>query len=176
MADDRHLQAFELYAASTSQRSYRHVADQLGVSERTVRHWAKQGKWRGRLREREVLAARQAADESVHRGQEETQRHLKIVRVALMFLTRSIAAGNLKQLGELSGLIRLEEHLMGIAAPGESAGAHICNPVVILPDDGSDPDFTRLLALSRGSGDPDAKWAEPVGSDILRPEVELNAG
>jgi len=168
LADDRHQQAFELYAADGSKRTYRQVADQMGVSERTVRHWAKAGKWRDRLREREIQAARQAADESFHRGQEEHQRHLKIVRVALMFLTRSIAAGNLKQLGELSGLIRLEEHLMGIAAPGEEGGVHVCNPVVILPDNGSDPDFSSF-GLGLGVS-PNVEPTKPVSSDSLRLE------
>lgn len=138
---EHHKKAFELYYAHGEKRSLPRLAKELGVSVAALKVWSRSFSWRTRLRERDAQVARQLADQSSHRGQAENERNLKIVRAALTLLARAITSGDLKQLGELDRLIRLEEHLMGITAPGEAAGAHTCNPVVILPDDGSDPDF-----------------------------------
>jgi hypothetical protein len=152
---ERERRAFEIYYG-LPKRSYKAVAAELGVSLATIKSWARTHRWKTRLAERDAQAVRQLADQSSHRGQAENERNLKIVRAALTLLARAITSGDLKQLGELDRLIRLEEHLMGITAPGEAAGAHMSNPVVILPDDGSDPDFAR--------------FASDVGSDPIPAE------
>jgi len=168
---DRERRAFEIYF-NLPRRSYKTVAAQLGVSLATIKAWAKTHRWKTRLAEREAQAARQLADQSARRGQAENERNLKIVRAALIYLARDITSGNLKQLSELDKLIRLEEHLMGFAAPGEASGARTSNPVVILPDDGSDPDFS-FLRPDVGSA-PGVERAELVNSvSIPREEVTI---
>jgi hypothetical protein len=109
-----HQQAFELYASLGERRSYRRVASQLGVSERTVRNWAKQEKWRERLGEREDQVARQLSDRSMHSSFSERERDLKIVRMAKIKLTKDIAEGRVKgRVTDLEMLIRLEAELLG---------------------------------------------------------------
>jgi len=114
LPDDRHQQAFEVYAASGPKRTYKQVADQMGVSDRTVRHWAKQEKWRQRLGERAAQAARQLADQTLQSSVEELSRNEKIVQLALVRLAKSIANGQVRmQLGDLDRLIRLQAFLEG---------------------------------------------------------------
>jgi hypothetical protein len=114
LPDDRHQQPFEQYAAIGPKRTYKQVASQLGVSERTVRHWAKEGKWRQRLDEREAQVARQLSDRSSQSTFAERDRDLKIVRMAKMKLTKDIAEGKVKgKIPDLEMLIRLEAFLLG---------------------------------------------------------------
>ena len=114
MPDDRHQQAFELYAASGPKRTYKQVADQLGVSERTVRHWANQGKWRQRLGEREAQAARQIADQVIGSSVAHAARNRKMVELALMKVIKAINSDKVKiQVGDLDRLLRLQSFLDG---------------------------------------------------------------
>jgi hypothetical protein len=169
---ENHRKAFELYYAQGEKRSFSRLAKELGVSVASLKTWSRSFSWQKRLWERDAQAARQLADQSSHRGQAENERNLKIVRAALIYLARDITSGNLKQLSELDKLIRLEEHLMGFAAPGEASGARTSNPVVILPDDGSDPDFSFLRP--DGGGAPGFEPTELVNSvSIPREEVTI---
>ncbi len=112
--EPEHQQAFEIYASLGERRTFRRVASQLGVSDRTVRHWAKQEKWQQRLDEREAQAARQLSDRSLNSSFAERERDLKIVRMAKMKLTKDIAEGRVKgRVTDLEMLIRLEAELLG---------------------------------------------------------------
>ena len=109
-----HQQAFEIFVSLGERRTYRRVASQLGVSDRTVRNWAKQEKWRQRLDERESRAARQLSDRSAQSTFDERDRDLKIVRMAKMKLAKDIAEGRVKgRIPDLEMLIRLEGELLG---------------------------------------------------------------
>jgi hypothetical protein len=123
MSADRHQQAFELYAASGPKRTYRQVADQMGVSERTVRHWANQGKWRQRLVEREAQAARQMADQVIGSSVAHAARKRKMVELALMKVIKAINSDKVRiQVGDLDRLLRLSAFLDGdgVVVTGEA--------------------------------------------------------
>lgn len=109
--EQEHQHAFELYFSLGERRTYRQVASQLGISERTVRHWAKQEQWRQHLEERE---AQQISDRSMPASLDNRDRDLKIVRMAKMKLTKDIAEGKVKgRVPDLEMLIRLEGELLG---------------------------------------------------------------
>ncbi len=114
MPDDRHQQAFEVYAAGGTKRTFKQVAEQLGVSDRTVRHWAKEGKWRQRLAEREVQAARQAVDQVIGSATVNATRKRKMVELALMKVIKAISSDKVRiQVGDLDRLLRLQAFLDG---------------------------------------------------------------
>ena len=114
MPDDRHQQAFEVYVAGGPKRTYKQVAEQLGVSERTVRHWANQGKWRQRLSEREAQAARQMADQVISSSVAHAARNRKMVELALMKVIKAINSDKVRvQVGDLDRLLRLQAFLDG---------------------------------------------------------------
>jgi len=109
-----HQSAFELYASLGERRTYRQVASQAGVSERTVRHWARQEDWRRRLAEREAHSARQMADRALTSTQEDIDQQRKIIHLAIVKLARAIAEGQIKyQIGDLDRLVRLRAFLDG---------------------------------------------------------------
>jgi hypothetical protein len=162
-----HRQAFELYASLGERRTYRRVASQLAVSERTVRHWAKQEKWRQRLEEREDQAARQLSDRSIQSTFNERDRDLKIVRMAKMKLTRDIAEGKVKgKLPDLEMLIRLEAELLG------GNGDPLLALIQQLPEEVRDPVMECLrrrltafvAALQSTQGEKRGEAANPTGS------------
>jgi hypothetical protein len=167
LPDDRHQQAFEVYAASGPKRTYRHVADQMGVSERTVRHWAKQGKWRQRLEEREDQAARQISGRSMQSTLAERDRDLKIVRMAKMKLARDIAEGKVKgRVPDLETLIRFEGELLG--DDGDPLGALIQQLPEEVRDRVIESIRARLMslvaALQSTQGEKRGEAANPTGS------------
>jgi len=109
---DRHKRAFEIYYSQSGSRSHDRVARELSVSLATVKGWSRSFSWQRRIDERDAQVAREVADRSLQSGVEETERNLKIVRVALMKLAKGIADGKVKmQLGDLDRLIRLETFL-----------------------------------------------------------------
>ena len=105
-------QAFAVYAGLGARRSYRRVAEQMGVSVSAVKLWAQSFGWQKRLQEQEADKTRQLADRATQQGSAESQRNLKIVQAALIRLAKGIAEGSVKmQMGDLDRLVRLEEHL-----------------------------------------------------------------
>jgi transposase len=110
--EPEHHQAFELFASLGERRTYRGVASQLGVSERTIRHWARQGNWKQLLREREVEGARRLADQTLESTVTQRSRNRKIVEMALVRLAKAVAEGKVRmQLGDIERLIRLQADL-----------------------------------------------------------------
>ena len=109
---ERHRQAFELYRSLGTRRSYRKVAEQFGVSVSTVKLWATKHGWQDRIREHDADDARQKADRLLQSNDDEIDRNLKIVRVALMKVAKAIAEGRVKiQMGDLDRLVRLQGYL-----------------------------------------------------------------
>jgi len=109
---DRHRQAFELYRSLGTRRSYRKVAAHFDVSTSAVKLWATKHNWQDRIREHDAENARQTADRVLQSNDDEIDRNLKIVRVALMKVARAIAEGRVKiQMGDLDRLVRLEGYL-----------------------------------------------------------------
>ena len=110
---EHHKRAFEIYYALGERRSYRSVAQRLGVSPSGVKLWSQSFGWQQRVRDRDADTARQLADRSLSSGLSERDRNLKMVRGALLRLARGIHDGTVKmQMGDLDRLIRLEEHLV----------------------------------------------------------------
>jgi len=110
----RHEQALLLYQSLGPKRTYKEVAAQLGVSERTVRSWASQGEWRQRLGAREAQAARQAADQVLGSTVAHAARKRKMVELALMKVIKAINADKVRiQVGDLDRLLRLQAFLDG---------------------------------------------------------------
>ena len=117
--ESEHHQAFELFASLGERRTYRGVASQLGVSERTIRHWARQGNWKQLLRERGVDEARRLADQTLEATVTQRSRNRKIVEMALMRLAKAVADGKVRmQLADIERLIRLQADLDRPDIPG----------------------------------------------------------
>jgi hypothetical protein len=86
----------------------------MQVALSTVKLWAGHHGWQERIRERDAVVARQAADQALHSSVEEQSRNRKIVQLALVRLAKAIANGQVKmQLGDLDRLIRLQAFLDG---------------------------------------------------------------
>lgn len=60
-----HLDAFELYYSMKASRSYKRVAEVLGVSKTSVDDWGKAFNWQERLREREKEIAEGVAEKLI---------------------------------------------------------------------------------------------------------------
>ena len=118
-----HQQAFELYVSLGEKRTYREVALKLGVAERTVRHWARQGNWKQSLRERGVEEARRLADQTLESTVTQRGRNRKIVELALRRLAKAVVDGTVRmQLSDIERLIRLQAELDNPHVPGVSGG------------------------------------------------------
>jgi transposase len=109
---ERHKKAFEFYYALGEGRSYRQVADEVGVSLGTVKLWGRSFDWKGRIAERDADVARAMADRSMKKGMERTLRNSKIIEMGLVQVAKAIAEGKVKMtVSDLDRLIRLEEYL-----------------------------------------------------------------
>jgi transposase len=109
-----HQEAFEFYAALGPSRTYRQVAEKMGVSLPTVKRWAKANKWLSRVDEREVQIARRVADRAIESEAEDMERKRKLVKAALIRLGQAIGQGKIKlQLSDLDRMIRLDALLQG---------------------------------------------------------------
>jgi len=110
----RHQKAFELFVALGDGRTYRQVAQQMGVALATIKRWAKAFSWQTRVQERDAHVARRIADHHLEAAIEDSERKRKLVRVALIRLGQAIAQGKIRmQLSDLDRLIRLDGLLSG---------------------------------------------------------------
>ena len=109
-----HQEAFEVYVSLGASRTYRQVAEKLGVSLPTVKRWAKVHAWISKIDEREAQIARQMADQTLHSSLDEMSRNRKLVTLALNRLAKAILNGQVKyQLADVDRLIRLQAFLDG---------------------------------------------------------------
>ena len=135
---DRQFQAFEIYA-SGPRPTLQEVAQETGVSVRTIKAWAKKYSWKQRIQAREADLASQLAGRALAQGVEETERNLKIVRLAIGRVAKAISNEQVKMsMTDLESLIRMEEHLLGKPdAPGEAGEQSSPERAVIyIPDNG----------------------------------------
>lgn len=113
--DPRHQQAFEIYWSLGQKRSYGRVARRIGVSASTIKLWSRQQRWQQRILEREVQQSRQLANRVASGPNPDSDRNLKIVRVAILKIAKAIAEGRVRStMGDLDRMVRLEERLTGI--------------------------------------------------------------
>ncbi|MFC1476291.1 hypothetical protein ACFLQW_04755 [Candidatus Zixiibacteriota bacterium] len=111
---EHHKKAFECYVALGEKRSFKQVAQQIGVALSTVKLWSRSFGWRQRIRERDAQIARRVADRTLQSNLDEQDRNKRIVRMALVRLAKAIADGKVRmQLSDLDRLIRLQSYLEG---------------------------------------------------------------
>ncbi len=109
-----HQEAFEFYVSLGPGRTYRQVAEKMGVSLPTVKRWAGANSWLSRVDEREAQIARHVADRTIESAIEDLERKRKLVKAALIRLGQAIAQGKIKlQLSDLDRMIRLDALLQG---------------------------------------------------------------
>ena len=113
--ESRAEEAFAVFCSlPAEERSYTAVAEKLGVNLTTVKRWGSRGKWRQRLRERDLALARKAADRAGTAQVDARTRQAKLVDLGLVKLASSIAQGEIKgSFGDLDRLVRLDGHLKG---------------------------------------------------------------
>ena len=112
---EHHRKAFEMYVSLGAKRSYRRVAEQLGVSVSSVKAWARQGQWRQHLQEREAEIAHQSASKSIETAVTDLTQLKKITRLGLMRVAKQLANGHdiSKQITDLDRIVRLITYLDG---------------------------------------------------------------
>ena len=109
---ENHRKAFEMYFALGEKRSYRQIAQQLGVSLPTIKNWAAEFDWRRRIAERDAEVGRRMADRTLQSSVEERERNKKIIHMALMKVAKAIAEGKVKaKISDLDCLLRLQTFL-----------------------------------------------------------------
>ena len=109
---ENHRKAFETYYALGEKRSYRQIAQQLGISLPTIKNRARTFRWQDRVAVRDADGARRMADRTLQETAADQQRNRKIVEMALSKLARAILDGSVKmQLSDLDRLIRLQTFL-----------------------------------------------------------------
>ena len=91
-------EAFERYCAMGTSRSYARLSSEVGVDVSTIKLWGRSFQWTERIRERDMQTARQIADRALQDGLAESDRNLKIVRVALIRLPGGNLLRNCKSL------------------------------------------------------------------------------
>jgi hypothetical protein len=150
---EHHRKAFEVYLALGEKRTYRAVAAQLGVSVSTIKLWSRTYGWPARLRERDAQLAREIADRTRSDGIVGNERHLRIVRAALIRLAKGIAEGKIRmQLSDVDRMIRLERELSGADRDPTEASSRPYGAVLILPDNGRDPAFRPPVFVMPDNG------------------------
>lgn len=135
----RPQRAFEIYVSLGEGRTYAQVADHMGVALPTVKRWAKQGKWRTKVQERELELAKKVASHYAASRLARIDRNLKLIHAGLLRIGKGITGGNVKlQLADLEKLIRLE---MDLVEDPKTSGAttHPGNVVIYIPHNGRGP-------------------------------------
>jgi len=126
---DHHVKAFEQYYALGEKRSYKRLAQELGVSRSTIKLWSRSFGWRQRVHERDAVVARKVADQAIQTHVDGQNQNRKIVQMALVRLAKAIAKGEIKMnLGDLERMIRLQETI-GQEQKINAAGYPIPNTV-----------------------------------------------
>lgn len=109
---EHHRQAFELYSSLPRPRSYREVAEQLGVSVGTIKNWAKRFRWQERLRILQCLQTKQVTEQAAQSVREQSARQLKLLDAGIAKLARLLAEGKLGATSaDLVRLAKLKERL-----------------------------------------------------------------
>lgn len=128
--------AFQIYHLLGSQRSYKAVAEQIGMSVSTIKNWSRKYRWRQRVQARNTHHPRKEAKHKDPAFRERLERTRKQLDTALARLTRLLKEGKLRASPkDLLILQRLRERLLKIVGlqtdPDEEN--HV---LFILPDNG----------------------------------------
>jgi transposase len=112
---DRHRLAFDAYRDLGPFRSYKAVAEQMGVSDRTIRLWAKTFHWRDRLLPRETGTPPSPSGNAVSSTFRERDQLKKSARLAFKRVVEALAAGRdvSRQVSNLDRIVRLITFLDG---------------------------------------------------------------
>ena len=136
--------AFALFLSLGDRRTYRQVADQMGVALATVKRYAKVGRWQCRVREQEAKAARELVDRYQAGQVAQNERNLKIVRAALLSLAKDVAERRIKgQYSDIPRLVQLEKDLQAAPMP-ERDGPPREGVIIYIPDNGRNPGSSRV--------------------------------
>jgi hypothetical protein len=110
--------AFAFWAAlPRERRRYAPVAEQFGVSPRTVERWARDGGWKLRLRAIEAAAARKADDELGNRRSKQLASFQQLIEDSSLEYARQLASGKVRiTAAEFVGLIKVALLLQGAPA------------------------------------------------------------
>lgn len=105
--------AFAFYAALPApRRSYAAVADEFGVSVRTVETHGRSGGWKTRLREIEATAARAADGELAQARSEELRKIGKLIEASFLEYANKLRRGEVRMTpADLERLHRLRQQL-----------------------------------------------------------------
>lgn len=104
--------AFEIYLALGDERSYAAVAETLGMSTSTIKHWARIFDWRIRANRRIAWQAEDTPAPTDNTQLEQAERAIRFIDAVLARMVTHLAEGNLKASPEdLMALHRLEEQI-----------------------------------------------------------------
>src|SRR5437879_1359441 len=111
-------QAFQFWASlPVDRRSYRAVADRFGVSPRTVERYAREGRWRQRLRAIEAEAAAKADAKLGRDRAKQLADFQQLIEASCVTYARQLASGQVKiTAAEFAGLIKVTLLLQGAPA------------------------------------------------------------
>ena len=161
--------AFECYYALGVKRSYKRVAQEMGVSVSAVKLWSRSFGWLQRVQERDADVARQVADRAIQSNTETLGRNQKIVQLALIKLAKAIADGKVRmQLGDLERLVRLQAFLSEAEQRAETRARTIPADRLYMLLTQADPDTLRqgravFEAIGRGC---EIRFIEPPSSTV----------
>lgn len=112
---DRHRQAFEAYRDLGPIRSYKAVAEQIGVSDRTIRLWAKTFHWRDRLAQKQTATPPPPTGQANLTTYRERDQLKKSARLAFKRVVEALAEGRdvSRQVSNLDRIVRLITYLDG---------------------------------------------------------------
>lgn len=124
--NDRHREALRYYESLGPSRTYADVARKFEVSQNSIQLWARSFGWEARADEHDAQTARRTIELAEQAGIETDAkarvRNLKLVKMAMLQLAKSMAGGNVRMnVRDLDHLIRLEQDLL--APPGEAGSA-----------------------------------------------------
>jgi hypothetical protein len=107
--------AFRFFASLPPEsRSYAAVAEQFGVSRRTVETHGQRDRWRERLAEIEADAARQADSQLGRARAEQLADFHKLIEASCVTYARQLASGQVRiTASDLVGLIKISLQLQG---------------------------------------------------------------
>lgn len=138
--------AFEIYCVLGEKRSYAAVAETLGMSTSTIKHWARRFDWRARLNRRITWQANDTPERTDRAQIEQFERAIKFLDAALARHITPLVEGDLKASPQdLMALHRLEEQLLDRVNQRSGIQGKTQGVRIIIPDNCRDgPDKNAI--------------------------------